>query len=236
MQRTKAGLHLLYIVAFATIGFVTVSPAAASSFLDNTLGDIKPEDRIVIANPKPIQLLFEFQNNGTLNAKAQNFLRERIVADVKAGGLFSDVSDAPTPDGAVLSVVLNNVADLKRAESDGVKTGLTLGLAASTVTDGYVCSITYLGGGVSTVKVTKTTQQFIYTTVGLFGSDPPNATKMKSLDEAIYAMTDQVLAHTLNDLATDPTFNPNAPSPKPASAAGASPPTTTDSTSPRKSP
>ncbi len=149
-----------------------------------------------------------------MGAKAQNFLRERIVTDVKASGLFSDVTDAPTTDGAVLSVVLNNVADLKRAESDGVKTGLTLGLAASTVTDGYVCNITYLGGGASAVKVTKTTQQFIYTTVGLFGSDPPNATKMKSLDEAIYTMTDQVLAHTLNDLAADSTFNPNAPSPK----------------------
>src|SRR6185312_2695404 len=71
MQATMG--RLTRIVAFAAVT-AAVSPAAAGSFLDNTLGEVKPEDRIVIANPKPVQLLFEFQSNGAPNAKAQGFL------------------------------------------------------------------------------------------------------------------------------------------------------------------
>jgi hypothetical protein len=220
MRIVKGGLCLLRIGAFATIAFAVPSSAIAGSFLDNTLGEVKPEDRIPIANPKPAQLLFEFQSNGATNAKAQAFLHDRVVADVKASGLFSDVSDAPEADGAVLSVTINNVADLKSAESKGFTTGLTLGLASSTVADGYECTLAYLSGDPAATTITETANHVIYTTVGLFGSDPPNATRMKNVTEAVYVMTDQILAHALNDLAANSVFNPNAPPQKPIASSG----------------
>lgn len=235
MSIANAALRLLRAFAVAAMALVSVSPALAGSYLDNTLGDLKAEDRIAVADPKPVQLLFEFQNNGAPNAKAQTFLLARVTADVKASGLFLDVSDGPATGGAVLSVVLNNVADLKKAEAKGVATGLTLGLAASTVTDGYVCTVTYLGSDPNAAKIAKTEQHAIYTTIGLFGSTPPNATKMKSQEDAVYTMTDQVLAHALNDLAADPAFNPNAPAPK-APAAAAAPPAQPPASAPQPQP
>jgi hypothetical protein len=215
-----SGFKTLARAAFVVAQLVP-STAWAGAFLDiSGIHELQPQERLTIANPQPVQILFQFQSNGSPNGRATGVLKKNVTDDVKASGLFSDVSDAPVASGAVLSITINDVADLKSAESHGILTGLTLGLAGSLVSDQYVCTVEYLGGTPGAGKITETAAQTLFATIGL-KSDPPNTEKMESLDAAVYKMLREVIGNSLNDLAYDHGFNPAAP-PKPLPPALAS--------------
>jgi hypothetical protein len=188
----------MFLAATALLG------GCASAYLDAGTKEVPPAQFKKPANPGPVQLLFDFQTKGVSNAQATSMLRERVVAQVKASGLFSEVGSAAVPSGAMLSITLNNVPMSDDAFAKGFLTGLTLGLAGTQVGDGYVCTATYHAPG-SEKPLVKRARHAIYTTVGATGG-PANAVKMPDHKEAAFQMTTQVVSNVLNDLSQDADF------------------------------
>ncbi|WP_157280991.1 hypothetical protein [Pelomonas sp. Root1237] len=176
----------------------------ASAYLDGSTKEIAAAQFKKPPAPAPVQVLFDFQTKGVANAQATAMLRDRVSAQVKASGMFSEVGSAAVPNGAVLSITLNNVPLTDNAFSKGFVTGLTFGLAGSQVSDGYICTATYRASG-DAAPVVKQARHAIHTTMGA-AATPGNATKMPNLQEAAFQMTNQVVSNVLNDISQDPSF------------------------------
>ncbi|HEV6964263.1 hypothetical protein [Roseateles sp.] len=197
-ERARQAALGMFLAATALLG------GCASAYLDASTKEVPAAQFKKPASPGPVQLLFDFQTKGVSNAQATNLLRERVVAQVKASGLFSEVGSAAVPSGAMLSITLNNVPMSDDAFAKGFLTGLTFGLAGTQVGDGYVCTATYRAPGTDQPLVKKA-RHAIYTTVGATGG-PANAVKMPDHKEAAFQMTTQVVSNVLNDLSQDANF------------------------------
>jgi hypothetical protein len=202
-------------MAFAFRKLFVVGLVASSSFLtgcmsmnmyvDTATKEIAVAEMKKVAAPKPVAISFEFQTNGKPNAAATDMLKEKVVAQVKESGLFSAVDATPGNGVNMLNIVINNVPITKDAASQGFATGLTFGLAGTTVTDGYVSTVRFLPAGKTEFIVT-TAKHAIHTTIGNT-SAPANAGQPLDGVAASTTMTRQILSNNLRDLAANPGFN-----------------------------
>lgn len=181
----------------------TAFPANASVYVDNRLGALAAEKRIVVAAPQPVQLVFLFQTKGAPDNEATRFLQAAVDADVRASGMFSAVSGAPVANGGILKVTVNNIPQ-KGAVARGAVVGMTFGLVGTVVTDQYRTIVEYLPVS-SSSPITRSVEHAIYTRLGAKAA-PQHADKVKSDVIAIKTIVEQSLAHALNDMAGDPGF------------------------------
>lgn len=187
----------------------------AATYVGASLGDVKPEDKAKVDSPQPVQLLFQFKTKGAPNAAATKFLKAKVTEIITNSGLFSTVSENPVPNGAVLSVVIDNViapGDMSKATAQGAVTGATLFIAGSNITDNYLSTLEYVSGP-GAAKITRTARHALITQMGLINSPPENAVKIGSMKDGIFMMTSQIVLNPLNDIAKDPTFAGGAPAP-----------------------
>lgn len=221
--RTWAGARRLFwtLLLLAPLFLATADRASAAIFLNAAMSDLKPEQRVAVSHPQPVQLLFQFQTKGAPNRAATKFVHQQVIDTVKGSGLFSDVSEAPVPSGAVINIVIDNIP-MKDAASKGFVTGLTFGLKGTLAEDDYVCTVDYVASPTAS-KITKTANHALYTQVGNVAA-PPNGVKAANMNEAALTMVRQIISHPLNDLAGDRAFNPDA------AAAPEPPPTSTPET------
>lgn len=181
-------------------------------FVDPALGDVAASERVAVVNPMPVQFIFEFRTKGAANARATNQLREQMTELVGSSGLFSEVSANPVPGGALLSVTIDNVPQ-EDAASRGFATGLTLGLAGTTVTDFYEASARYApGAGAGELRAQA--RHAIHSQIGATAA-PANMVQAANPEEAVRTTMRQILEHMLYDLARQPGFSPT---PAPAAA------------------
>lgn len=194
------------LFGFLAAGLLAASlTGCATSYVDTATKEVPAAAFKKPATPKPVQVVFEFQTKGVANAAATKLLSTQVTDQIKGSGLFAEVQSTPVANGALLSVVLNNVPLSDDAFSKGFVTGLTFGLAGSQVTDGYVCSIKYLPGG-QAPAITKSAQHAIHTVLGAKEA-PANATPSENVEAAVRTMTRQVVSTALNELSRDPGFN-----------------------------
>ena len=183
---------------------VALLTGCANFYVDGTTREVPAAQFKKMAEPKPVQVLFEFQTKGVVNARATDHLKAQVIDQVKASGLFASVDDKPVANGSMLSVTLNNVPLTDDAFSKGFVTGLTFGLAGSKVSDGYVCTMTYTDPK-QPAPLVKQARHAIHTTLGANGA-PTNATKADNVEAAVRTMTHQIVSNTLNDLSQDVSF------------------------------
>jgi hypothetical protein len=168
-------------------------------YVDPKLPVVRAEDLKPAAPAGAVQLMFEFRTRGLPNSVATTRIKPIVMGAVGKTGLFSQVSDAPVPDGRTLTIVIDNVRldDKGAAEAFGV--GLTFGLAGTTVSDGYVCNATYRppGGKANT----KTVKHAIHSTIGN-ASGPPGIPPMQPR-EAVTQVMEQLTLNALQELAKD---------------------------------
>lgn len=194
------------ILCFIFAALALLSATGCGTFyVDTALKDVPPDQMKKVANPQPVQLLFEFQTKGASNPRVTDHIKGQVAEFVSKSGLFSQVTSAPVPNGAVLNIVINNVPVTQNAAEQGFVTGLTFGLAGSAVTDGYICNVDYLGGG-NAPKISKTVRHAIHMTMGATSSAPVNAVKSESMDDAINTMIRQIVTNGLKEVASDPSF------------------------------
>jgi hypothetical protein len=202
--KPAAGRLLRAVLTTASVAGALLLTGCAVHYVDGAHKDPLPTAFAKPAQPKPVQLLVEFQTKGVSNARATSVTKAIITDNVKSTGLFSEVRDTPAPDAGVLSVTLNNVPLTDDAFSKGFVAGLTLGAAGQQVTDGYICTVSYLAPG-ATKPVVKTARHAIHTTVGASGA-PPNSYKASSIDDALRVMVRQVVGAAMGDLSRDRDF------------------------------
>jgi hypothetical protein len=181
--------------------FLLPITGCTSVYVDSMTQEIPVSEYRRLATVHPVQLLFEFQTNGVVNAVATGALKESVAEQVSASGLFSEVTEEPVPGGALLGITVNNVAVTDDAFSKGFVAGLTFGLAGSQVTDGYICTAKY-SDGTDAPLVEKRARHAIHATVGA-SSKPDQAVEVSGFDEAVNLMMRQVISNVLNDLSND---------------------------------
>lgn len=226
LQRALAFL-VRALVVMSLAGWATT--ATAAMYIGAGLTEVKAADRAVVAHPQPVQLLFVFQTKGAPNAAATKFTKQMVTDTVKASGLFSEVSEAPVPNGAILSVVINNVVEpqeMRDAEAKGVLTGATFFVAGSNVTDHYIGTVDYVAGPTAP-KISKSARQILITQLGLINSAPKDAIKVGGGKAAITALVNQIVGNPLNDVGKDPGFQVGEAAPPAAAPAPAAPAPTT---------
>lgn len=189
------------------VAAAVVLTGCASHYVDGATREINASEYRKPATPKPVQVAFEFQTKGVANAQATKVLQPKVIEKVKASGLFASVEEKPVQGGALLSVKLNNVPLTDDIFQKGFVTGLTFGLAGSQASDGYICTVSYMGEGQSS-PIVKTARHAIHTTMGAT-AQPGNARKAASIEEAVFSMVSQIMSNALNDLSKDPAFAAN---------------------------
>jgi hypothetical protein len=195
-----------YLFAALLMGAMAALSGCATMYVDNGLKDVPTTAYRHPASPQPVQMFFSFQSKGVPNTRATEILMKTSSDVVADSGLFIATSPNPVPSGALLSITVNNVPVTDDAFTKGFVTGLTMGLAGSTVTDGYVCTVVYQGmpGG---VQLTKSVRHMIHTTIGAKGA-PADSTKASSVRAAITTVVHQCVGNALLSLSTDLAFAP----------------------------
>lgn len=181
---------------------------AAKWFIDNTLGDVKPEEKVSVVEPKPVQLIFEFMRDGKAIAAAKKQVKPLVIAAIKEQGVFSEVTEAPTPNGAILNIVITNIVDkeeLAKLKKKAFGAGLSFGLASGVVaTDHYNVDFELVPAtGKPSVKTQ--VQHAIHMKYGKTDVAIPG-TEVKKVMDAINGMVRQTTARGINNLAGDPGF------------------------------
>ena len=184
-------------------------PAAAMKFyVANALGEVKPEEKVTPAAPQPVQIIFEFERDGKPNAKATKIVTPMAVEDLKATGAFSEVTEAPTANGAIISIKFNNVVikeELDKTKSQAFGAGLGFGLFGGVLAvDHYVVSIDYVAATGATPIHTEVKHE-LYAKYGKKDVEVPG-TEYKNADEAVKTIVRQALARGVNSIVADPAF------------------------------
>jgi hypothetical protein len=174
--------------------------ASAKTYVDARLGDLKAEDTASITAPKPVQFIFQFQRAGAANARAATYAKPIFKEAILARSVFSELSDAPSPNYGLLSVTMNNIPQANAA-SQGFTAGLTLGLAGTVVTDFYEIKFEYLPVG-ATTPIVKTISHAIHTKIGRKAGEAPGI-EVRNIDAAIRMVIAQAAAHGVNQLIKD---------------------------------
>lgn len=188
-------LALACVTCFALSGCIT-----AKMYVDTALPTVAKNDITSTAQPKPVQILFEFRSKGAANARATEQIRPRIVSVAAESGLFSTVSSMPA-NGGVLTVTIDNVPLTDDAAAKGFGTGLTFGLVGTMVTDGYVCTASYSRDGKTTEASVK---HAIYTTIG--NHDGPKGMTAMEPQAAVNLAMDQIAWNLLKQLSDKHAF------------------------------
>lgn len=178
------------------LSFTLSACISVHSYVDNSLGDPQYADMKKPDNPQPIQFLFEFQSKGVSNAHATESVRPKVFEEISKSGLFSSVSYEPVASGRKLSVLINNIALTDNVAAKGFATGLTFGLAGTTVSDGYVCTITYIEPGHD--NVVKEVRHAIVSTVG--NASGPGGLQPLTTVQAVDKVMRQMIGKGLKDL------------------------------------
>ncbi|NZA28305.1 hypothetical protein H0E84_18170 [Luteimonas sp. SJ-92] len=182
------------MVAFA-LSFSLSGCLSTKTYVDPTLPTVSRTDLRAPANPRSANVLFEFRTKGNANARATQEVRPMVIQAVEESGLFSSVSDtASVPAGSQLKVVIDNVPVTDNAAAKGFGTGLTLGLAGSMVTDGYVCTVSYTADGTTTETVVN---HALHTTIGNHGG--PDGLAPMPMQQALTTLVHQMVFNALKD-------------------------------------
>lgn len=179
-----------------TLAFSLSACMTAHSYVDQSLGEPHYADLKKPASPQPIQLLVEFQTKGVANARGTDALRPRVYEQVSQSGLFSQVSYEPVPSGRKLSISINNIPLTDDVAAKGFGVGLTFGLVGTMVTDGYVCTVSYVEPGHD--AVTKVVKHAIYTTIG--NASGPAGLQPMPIQQASDTMIRQIVARSLEEI------------------------------------
>jgi hypothetical protein len=196
------------LAALAAMLLATAPAQAAKWFIDNALGDVKAEEKVTPATPAPVQILYEFQRDGTPHPKATKQTKQWVLDALKATGDFSEIVETPVANGAVLSIKFNNVVkkeELDQAKKDGFKAGLGFGLFGGVVaTDHYFVNFEYLAAnGAAPIKTE--VHHALHMKFGKKEVEIPG-TEVKNVTAAVQGVVNQAIARGTNTIVSDPAF------------------------------
>lgn len=84
-----------YTCGWAILLSTILLAGCASTYVDGTTREISASQFKKPEPLHPVQALFEFQTKGVTNAHATDFLKVKVIDQIKSSGLFSEVSEGP---------------------------------------------------------------------------------------------------------------------------------------------
>lgn len=173
------------------------------SYVDPALPVVKAADIDAPASPATANLLYEFRTKGNANARATTLTRGFALSAANESGVFTRVIEgAGAPADGQLTIVIDNVPVTDNAAAKGFGTGLTLGLAGSIVTDGYVCTARYVRGSDPVKEVVL--RHSLHTTIG--NKSGPEGLTAVTMDQGVETVVKQLVLNALKQLADDGAF------------------------------
>lgn len=187
-MRTVFRLSIIAIVAGAASGCISHKSYVDPSVQAGTYETVARQN-----DPLRLRIESKFLRNGEALPKADSMLHDAVERTLRGSGTVLPMSESG--DG-VFSVTLNNIADLGGAVAQGVGTGLTFGLAGTTVVDRYemTVSITARGKTVNRSGV----RHALYTAIG--NTSTPEGVKVMSPAEAFQKVVESMLLSVLRDM------------------------------------
>lgn len=194
------GLTLLAALAamFLSSGCIIPKVYIDPQYRAPAMSDIAP------ATPKPVRLTVTGLTNSAPNKAASRTWTKEVSAALQKSKVFV-LSDAP--DAATLDIQINNVADTGDAMKKGFVTGLTFGLAGSTVTDRYVMTATLKETGADTFSGEY--KHAIHTVIGADDA-PINGVSPRPLREAPGRLAEDMFLNFVRDYRSNATLAPAA--------------------------
>jgi len=162
------------------------------SYVDPTYAKAGYEDLTRPSQAPALKVNAEFLRNGERLPKGDNELRGHVERVLRGSGLITPSDSAS--DGTV-TVAVNNVGDVGKAAAKGFGTGLTFGLAGSTVQDGYEMTVTLYTNGQTVTK--SDYKHVIITTVG--NEKGPEGLVPTTPGAAFGTIVEQMLLNALGD-------------------------------------
>ena len=186
--------RVVLFFAFLVPLFLNTGCLTTKSYVDPTLPKVALSDLQAVPNPAPIVLKTNFQTQGKDNLQVTGMIYDQASAVLRSTGMFSQVLAATAGDAPRLDINMNNVGDLGAAVGKGIGTGLTLGLAGSMVTDGYIFTAKYTKPG--SEPVSREYKHAIHSTIGN-KSGPPG---LKPVTNAFDQVLRELVLKLLKDL------------------------------------
>jgi hypothetical protein len=215
-------LFQVFAIALLALFVVPTTANAAKFFVDNKLGEVKPEERVTVSNPQPVQLIFEFQRDGKLVPAAVKQVKPMIIDALKERVIFSDVTEKPVASGALLNIVINNVVnkeELSKLKGKAFGAGLSFGLASGFVaTDRYLISFELIPATGKAPIISKL-EHALHMKYGNTAVEV-DGTQVKNAMEAVRGVVRQAIAKGMNTVASNPGFSSMSVVQIPSSAPG----------------
>jgi len=177
--------------AMALSGCISVK-----SYVDPTYARTAYEDLRKPAQVLALKVNVEFLRNGQRLPKADNEVRGHVERVLRGSGLITPSESAA--DGEI-TIAVDNVGDLGKSAAKGFGTGLTFGLAGSTVQDGYVMTVTLTTAGKTVTK--SGYKHVLISTVG--NKKGPEGLTPTTPGAAFGTIVEQMLLNVLGDLQKD---------------------------------
>jgi len=166
---------------------------STKSFVDPTFGKVKYEDLQRKKNIPTWRLVAEFKRNGSRLPAVDSELMGHVERVIRASGVAVPTSEGSAPE---LKVIVDNVADIGSAVGKGIGTGLTFGLAGSTVSDYYEMEIVLTYGKYVYRKTGY--KHAIHSTVG--NASAPQGLEPMTPSAAFGKVVEQLLLNALKDM------------------------------------
>lgn len=163
------------------------------SFVDPTYPKVAYDQIAKRQSPLRLNLTVEFQRNGEHFPKADSMLRDNTERVLRGSGVIVPVSDRGEGE---IRVVVNNIADRGAAAAKGFGTGLTLGLAGSTVTDAYEMSVAISAKGKTVKRVA--VKHALHTAIG--NTTIPEGLETMPPQAAFERVLEQMILRVLHDI------------------------------------
>lgn len=184
------------MMSFLSLGLLSLmltGCVSTKSYVDPNYGKVKYEDLARRTEPYRWRVVAEFQRNGSRLPAADAELMGHVERVIRASGFAVPTSEASAPE---IKVIVNNVADLGSAAGKGFGTGLTFGLAGSSISDYYEMEVV-LTDGKNVLKKTGY-KHAIHSTVG--NTNGPEGLEPMSTAAAFGKVVEQLLLNALKDI------------------------------------
>jgi hypothetical protein len=187
-------MFILRIVLAATLSCLPLTGCISSkSFVDPSVPKLSYDDLTKKSEPLKLKLSVEFQRNGVPYPRADSTLKDNTERILRGTGV---ITPAESQTVGEIKVTVNNIADTGSAAAKGVGTGLTFGLAGSTVMDAYEMTISITANG-KTINRTAI-KHALYTAIGNTSLPPGIETVPPNV--AFGRVLEQMILRALQDM------------------------------------
>lgn len=185
------GFRALAVIVLS--GSMLAGCISPKSFVDPSVQKVSYDDLTKRVEPLKLKLSVEFQRNGQPYPRVNSVLKDNSERVLRGTGVIVPANDDAAGE---VKITVNNIADVGAAAAKGFGTGLTFGLAGSTVMDAYEMTITITANGKTASR--SAIKHALYTAIG--NTTLPAGVETVPPNVAFERVLEQMILRALQDL------------------------------------